>query len=124
LYGDEGGAKLTALLKEHILTAAALVSASAAGETANAAAAAKTWGSNADEIAVFLHEANPNAWPLDAAKSMMRDHLEATTAEVTARVNKDWNADVAAFEKVHEQALTMADMLSDGIRAQFPAKFQ
>ena len=124
IYGDEAGTKLTALLKDHILTAADLVAASAAGDSAKADAASKKWSANADEIAVFLNGANPTAWPLDAAKSMMREHLEATTAEVTARIKKDWDADVAAFEKVHEQALKMADMLSDGIRGQFPAKFQ
>ena len=124
IYGDEAGTKLTALLKDHILTAADLVAASAAGETAKADAAAKKWSANADEIAVFLNGANPTAWPLEAAKAMMRDHLEATTAEVTARIKKDWDADIAAFEKVREQALKMADMLSDGIRTQFPEKFQ
>jgi hypothetical protein len=29
---------------------------------------------------------------------------------------------VAAYEKVHTQILKMADMLTDGIAAQFPAK--
>ena len=124
IYGDDAGMKLTALLKDHILTAADLVAASAAGDSAKAAAATKKWSANADEIAAFLNGANPTAWPLDAAKAMMREHLEATTAEVAARIKKDWIADVAAFEKVHEQALKMADMLSDGIRSQFPQKFQ
>jgi hypothetical protein len=55
---------------------------------------------------------------------MMKDHLDATTEEVVARLNSDWTGDVAAYEKVHEQALQMADMLSNSIIANFPAKFR
>ena len=62
--------------------------------------------------------------PAADMKRMMREHLDLTTAEVTARLNKDWKADIAAYEKVHEQILHMADMLSDGIIKQFPEKFK
>jgi len=57
-------------------------------------------------------------------KAMMREHLDLTAAELMARLGKDWTADVAAYEKVHTQALHMADMLSDGIAKQFPAKLK
>jgi hypothetical protein len=57
-------------------------------------------------------------------KSMMREHLQATTAEVVAHLTKDWTADIAAYDKVHEQILRMADMLSSGIEKQFPEKFK
>ena len=123
-YGDEAGAKLTALLKDHITIAADLVTASKDGDSAKADAASKKWTANADEIATFLSGANPSAWPLDAAKSMMREHLGLTVAEVKARLSKDWDADIAAYERVRDQALKMADMLSDGIRRQFPQKFE
>jgi len=124
LYGDEAGTKLTTLLKDHITTAAELVTAAIAGESAKVDAAGAKWSANADEIATFLSAANPKAWPLPDAKSMMREHLAATTTMVKARVAKDWDADIAAFEKVNAQAMHMADMLSDGIRGQFPEKFR
>jgi hypothetical protein len=122
-YGDAAGDKLTALLKDHILIAAELIDAARAGDTAKKEEATKRWSANADDIASFLSGANPKNWPLAEMKSMMHEHLEVTTAEVVARLKKDWTADVSAYEKVHEQILKMADMLSSGIIEQFPASF-
>lgn len=122
-YGDAAGEKLTALLKEHITTAAELVAAAKANETAKMADANKRWYANADAIAAFLSGANPKSWPAGDMKRMMHEHLDVTTAEVQARLKGDWSADIAAYEKVHEQILHMADMLSDGIISQFSKKF-
>jgi hypothetical protein len=123
-YGDAAGAKLSALLKDHILIAVELIDAAKAGDAAKKDAAAKRWGANADDIATFLSGANPKHWPLAEMKKMMHDHLALTTTEVVSRLQKDWAADIAAYEKVHEQILKMADMLSSGIISQFPEKFK
>lgn len=122
-YGDAAGEKLTALLKEHITTAAELVTAAKANDTAKMADANRRWYANADAIAAFLSSANPKNWPLGEMKRMMHEHLDLTTAEVQARLKGDWSADVAAYERVHEQILHMADMLSAGIISQFSKKF-
>jgi hypothetical protein len=122
-YGDPAGEKLTTLLKEHITTAAELVTALQANNTAKAEDAKKRWYANADAIAAFLSAANPGNWPLAEMKQMMHDHLDLTTTEVAARLKGDWAADLAAYEKVHGQILQMADMLSAGIIKQFPQKF-
>lgn len=122
-YGDAAGAKLTALLKDHILIAADLIEAAKAGDTAKKDAAAKRWSENADQIAPFLSGANPQHWPAAEMKAMMHSHLDLTTAEVVAQFQKDWSGGIAAYDKVHEQILKMADMLSSGIIGQFPSKF-
>jgi hypothetical protein len=123
-YGDEAGNQLTKLLHDHIVIAGEVLQAA---KTANADALAdaqKRWYDNAHDIAVFLNAANPDEWPLAEMDQMLKDHLDATTAEALARVNSDWTADVAAYDNVHTQALAMADMLSDGIIAQFHNKFR
>jgi hypothetical protein len=122
-YGDAAGGKLTTLLKEHITTAAEVVAAAKANDKAKLDDANKRWFANADQLADFLSGANPN-WPAAEMKKMMREHLDLTTAEVVARLKGDWKADVAAYDRVHEQILHMADMLSEGIVKQHSAKFK
>ncbi|HKP46961.1 MAG TPA: hypothetical protein VJT50_10200 [Pyrinomonadaceae bacterium] len=123
-YGEAAGNQLTALLKEHITTAAEIVTAAKAGDKAKQDDATKRWFANADQIADFLSKANPKSWPQAEMRQMMHDHLNRTTEEVVARLQGNWAADVAAYDKVHEQILHMADMLSEGIISQYPAKFK
>ena len=123
-YGDVAGDQLTTLLKEHITTAAEIVAAAKAGDKAKQDDATKRWFTNADQIADFLSKANPKNWPQGEMRKMMRDHLNLTTEEVVARLQGNWAADIAAYDKVHEQILHMADMLSAGIISQHSAKFK
>ena len=122
-YGDAAGSKLTGLLKGHIMIATELIGAAQKGDNAKKDDAARRWGVNADSIAAFLSNANPKNWPLADLKRMLRDHLDLTTAEVVAQLQKDWAGSIAAYDKVHEQILKMADQLSTGIRNQFRTKF-
>jgi hypothetical protein len=121
-YGNAAGDKLTALLEDHISIAVEIIDAARKGDAAKKDDAVKRWSANADDIATFLSGANPKNWPPAEMKKMMHDHLDATTAELVAHLQKDWDAGVAAYDKVHDQILKMADMLSNGIIKQFPGK--
>jgi hypothetical protein len=57
-------------------------------------------------------------------KRELRTHLTLTTAEAVARLQGQWDADVAAYEKIHHHALHFSDLLSAGIVAQFPKRFR
>ena len=122
-YGEAAGDQLSALLTDHILIAADLLVAARDGDAAGFADADARWTQNADDIAAFLAGANPANWPEAEMRTMMREHLALTTNEAVARLNQDWEADVAAYDAIHHQILHMADMLSDGIISQFPAAF-
>jgi hypothetical protein len=122
-YGDAAGDALTALLRDHILTAADIIAAAKAGDDPGVAAAAAAWYDNAAEIATFLSEANPRNWPLDEMKAHMKSHLDLTLEEAVARLEGRYADDIAAYDKVHADILEMADMLSAGIIAQFPSRF-
>ncbi|HZJ34261.1 MAG TPA: hypothetical protein VFD21_21995 [Vicinamibacterales bacterium] len=121
-YGAAAGRQLTTLLKDHIAIAGDIVKAAMGGDKAGQKAADDKWHQNAIQISDFLSKANPN-WPRATLLEMMNTHLSTTAAELGARLSKDWEGDVKAFDAVYDHILHMADALSDGIIKQFPEKF-
>jgi hypothetical protein len=122
-YGDAASKELTTLLHTHINTAADLLKALKAGDEIALKDANIKWISNANLIAEFLSKANPS-WKLTDMKKMMQDHLRLTTDEAQARKNKNYDADVKAFDMVDAEIMEMSDSLTMGIIKQFPNKFK
>jgi len=122
-YGDAAGNKLTALLRDHILTAVDVINAAKAGDKAQLTDTLGKWSANGKEIAAFLSGANPN-WSKKTLEAMLQKHLDLTTGEVVGRLNKDWAADIKSYDEGHAHMLMFADTLTMGIAKQFPAKFK
>jgi hypothetical protein len=123
-YGKQAGAKLTSLLKQHILGAVNLMAAAKGGDQAAVAKASSAWNANGRQIADFLHAANPARWPTKAMRSMMQVHLDQTLKEAVDRLGGNHAAEVRDYDAIHAHILEMADMLSAGIIKQFPARFR
>jgi hypothetical protein len=119
-YGAAAGTRLTDLLKQHILGAAAVLKEAKAGDSAGVARTQAAWYANADQVAAFLHTANPQHWPLADMQQMMHRHLNLTLAEAVAHLQGRYAQDIAAYDRVEVEILSMADMLTAGIVAQFP----
>jgi len=122
-YGQAAGDKLTALLKDHILIAANIVTAAKAGDNAKVTAENKRWHDNAMDIAKFLHGANPKNWPEATLQSALTMHLEQTLNEATHQLKGDYAASIRDYDAAMDHMLKVADILTKGIEAQFPAKF-
>jgi hypothetical protein len=122
-YGREAGNKLTALLKDHILIAANIVTAAKTGDNAKVTSENKRWRENATDIAKFLNGANPKNWPTAAIESSMFAHLDQTLNEATNQLKGNYAASLKDYDEAMSHILMMADTLSNGIAAQFPAKF-
>jgi hypothetical protein len=120
-FGSEAGDQLTTLLREHILQAADILNAAKAGDTGALEAAKAAWYANAEQIAEFLHNLNPNQWPLDTLQIMMREHLDLTLTEAVDQLSGNYAQSVADFDNVETEILTMADTLSNGIITKFGA---
>ena len=121
-YGDAAGRQLTMLLKDHIAIAGDIVKAAMAKDAAAQKAGDDRWHRNAEQISDFLSKANPN-WPRATLLDMMNKHLSTTSDELVARLNKNWDADVKAYDAVYDHILMMSDALADGIVKQYPDKF-
>ena len=121
-YGEAAGAGLTDLLKQHIMIAVELIEAAKSGDQAKFQEQDLVWDGNAREIAAFLSGANPH-WPERDVYDLLNLHLSLTKSEAVARLEKDWDRDVAAFDEIFTEILTVADTLSAGLVKQFPEKF-
>lgn len=122
-YGRDAGNKLTALLKDHILIAANIVTAAKAGDNAKVTSENKRWHDNATELAKFLHGANPKNWPEATLQSALFTHLDQTLQEASDQLKGNNAASMKAYDQAMDHMLMVADTLSSGIEAQFPAKF-
>jgi hypothetical protein len=121
-YGAEAGAALTDLLKQHILIAVELVDAAKTSDDARFQREDAKWTANAGEIGALLSGANPN-WSADDLADLLGLHLSLTKQEVVARLQQNWAEDIETFDQIFTEILTLADVLADGIVAQFPDKF-
>lgn len=122
-YGTTAGNQLTALLKEHITDAVAVLTAAKANDQTALADAKTKWYANGDAIATFLSQANSISWPLADMKATMKKHLDTTYDEAVDILQGKSDASVTDYDLVKTHIDAMADGLSSGIITQFPEKF-
>ena len=97
------------------------VAAAKARDQAAVERQSRIWYRNANQIADFLHKANPRHWARREMRAMTRGHLDLTLAEAVAHLTRDHRADIRADAGSTARSFArMADMLSEGIVAQFP----
>lgn len=122
-FGPAQGAQLTDLLRTHILLAAQILADAKAGNTTALNQSENAWFANANQIAAFLHQLNPDQWSFADLAQMMRTHLNLTLTEAVDQLTGNYAGSVAEFDAVENEILGMADTLSNGIIAEFPSHF-
>ncbi|HEU4977810.1 MAG TPA: hypothetical protein VFT42_02845 [Solirubrobacteraceae bacterium] len=122
-YGRKAGNRLTALLKAHINAAVTLLAAAKSGDNGAIAKAKAAFYANGDQVAAFLHTANPRHWSLHAMKTMMRVHLDQVVGLAVDQLQGHYSAAVRLYGTYIAHIIDMADMLSTGIVEQFPSRF-
>ena len=123
-YGTAAGDKLSALLHDHITIAVKIMQDVRASDSSALAQDEARWYANANDIADFLHAANPRFWPDATLRAAMKEHLDQTLAEASDELAGHYAASVSDYEAIHLHILAMADLLSSGIMHQFPARFR
>lgn len=122
IYGATNARRFEELFRDHLLIAAALVNAAKEGDMGAYNEQRVRWYENADDIANFLAELNPN-WDENDWKTMLYDHLYMTEVEAMQIAGNEYGASINQFDQIQQQALNMADEMTSGIIEQFPAMF-
>jgi hypothetical protein len=121
--GAQAAAMLTALLTQHIAQANDVVMAAKANDQVKLAQAKQAWYANADQIAAFLAQANPRAWPYPMMQMHMKNHLDLTLAEASQYLQGQYPQSVMTYAQVRDQILQLADLLAAGIVTAYPGAF-
>jgi hypothetical protein len=120
-YGEEAEV-LGDLIKDHLVIAAQILQAAKNKQPLDELVA--SWYANGNDIAAQMNKMNPKFWPLEETQRMWKEHLDATLEEATDHLTGDFAGEIAAYDKVHDLALEMADFFSNGVMKQFPSQFK
>lgn len=121
-YGPSVANAIQNLLTEHLLIGKDLIVALKNGNQKLATELNTKWYKNADNMAEAFSSINP-FYPKEEVRRMLYEHLKLTTDEVSARLKKDYAADIKAYDMVQKEILQMSEFFSNGIVRQFPNLF-
>lgn len=122
-YGQEAGDQLAGLLTTHIQQAVPVLEAARAGDEAALNQALADWYANANEIAGFISDLDPEVWPRSELEEIWRVHIDQTTVYSLDVLNGDYGAAVRDYDQAFDHIMGLADLLSTGIIEQFPKQF-
>lgn len=103
----------TAVLKEHVVLAVALVNKIKTGE--DTTEATKAWYDNGDKMLTWMENENSYYWSRIVTQPLWNDHLKWTIEEATNRVKEDWVADIETFDHNRYCMSKWAELYATGI---------
>jgi hypothetical protein len=121
-YGQDAANSMDQLLRQHEMALYDYVVAAEAGDQAGMQAALADSAQVNSQIAECLSSLNPN-WPFDAVKAMFDQHANDAVNVTQLMVAQNFMAALDALDAAVEHARMTADVMSDGLVAQFPERF-
>ena len=110
-------ATLASMLDSTVLTMTTLIFQTNIGSGSNGGGDAYTTKEalmkHLDRMAAFLNTTNPG-WSLPELKLMLQGYLNETHNEILARKNKIWDADIAAYDRLNNHVMKIADAFATG----------
>ncbi len=123
LYGEDAVSKFVELFTNHLTIAAELVNAAKADNSSAAADAERRWYANANQIASFFNSINPY-WSVQDWQKMLYDHLAMTKEEALHMLAQKYEDSIRIFENIEQEALLMADTMTQGVVKLFSQQFK
>lgn len=117
-YGDVDSTKLADLIKQHLTYVLQLANAVKTNDSNLVASTEKELYTNASAIANFLFLINPFV-DVENLKNLLNGYLTLTEAEITSRVNGDFEREIVLFDQIESQVTQIADALASAIEKQF-----
>ena len=121
-YGKTAALNIENLLTEHLMIGEKLIVALKDNNQALAQTLNDEWYRNADKMADYFSSINP-FYLKNHVRDMLYKHLKLTSDEVAARLQKNYAADIKAYDLVQNEALNMSHFFVNGIVRQFPNLF-
>lgn len=122
-YGKAAGDHLGDLLTTHIKLAVPVLKAAQAGDETALNKALDDWYANAQEVADFLTELNPQYWPSSVMRPLWKKHITQTTAYSVDLLKGDYARSIKDYDKAFDHMMMLSDTLSQGIIGTFPNRF-
>lgn len=113
IIGADNGAKLTALLREHIQFAAATLVA-AKNKQDIEAPKAKLFG-NSKRVSVFLSGLNPNLLPYSVVKQHFDQHNTYVLEMVILHLGNKFDEEVIVYDQYYNHMLMFSDLLANAL---------
>jgi hypothetical protein len=121
-YYPDAAQKLTELLHQNVDLTTEFVKISKSKKKRGLDDVEKKLDDNSGAIADYLSQTNPN-WKAENIKPLFQNILKYNKNQSEARLKKNYEDDITAFDKANETAVNTADTLSLGLIRQFPDKF-
>ena len=122
-YGKPASDQLFTLLAGHWQAISAYLDGARAGDKAATDGAMAKLLANADAIAKFLSNANPNL-PYDAVHGLLAAHGSHHVQQISQFKAGQWEAEAKTWAAMKDHMYVVADALADAIAKQFPERFR
>jgi hypothetical protein len=113
--GEFKGNRLTKLLQQHILAAAAAVSAVKSGNQQAIADAVEQVFQNSRKVSHFISNLNPEFLPFKTILHHFNKHNQFVIDMTIARNNNDFERDIQIYDAYYNQILEFADLVLFGL---------
>ena len=113
-FGSSIARTIENMIREQIVIGAEILRAEKTGDTQTINQNTERLYQNADRIAAYLAQINPN-WDEQTWKNLLYDYYKTTILEMVLILSGKYTESVTLYESMEDQALSIADYMAKGM---------